>query len=78
MDYPIDYSMYSIEEIDFLIKFFHQVERAKHQKIDKTTFQKNYQKFRSIISNIAEEKRIDKALVKTSGVSIYKLAQSFK
>ncbi len=78
MDYPIDYSMYSVDEIDFLIQFFHQVEQAKHKKIDKETFQKNYQTFRSIIRNIAEEKRIDKAWYKISGVSIYKLAQSFK
>ncbi len=76
VDYPIDYSLYSVEEIAFLIHFFHRVEASKHHNINHENLKNEYKQYRTIISNISEEKRIDKAIEKQTGVSIYRLIQS--
>ena len=78
MRFPIDYEAYTNEEIAFLVDFLHRVELVgNHQKKDKKLLE-DYQTFQSILNNKSEEKAIDKAFEKTSGVSIYKLMQSLK
>ncbi len=78
LDYPLDFSLYTIEEIEFLIDFLDRVEASKRRTPDKTALKEDYKKFRSIIRNKAEEKRIDKAFEKQTGVSIYRLMQSLE
>ncbi|MFP4287184.1 MAG: UPF0223 family protein [Candidatus Izemoplasmataceae bacterium] len=73
MDYPIDYSAYSTDEIIDIIDFLNHVE-AYHKNpkaIDKIELKKKHEKFRSIIHNLTEEKKIDKAFLKLTNVSIY-------
>ncbi len=75
LDYPLDYSLYSVEEITFLIKFLNAIEATKRKKPNKASLIEDYKRYRSIIANKSEEKRIDKAFEKESGVSVYKVMQ---
>ena len=75
LDYPLDYSLYSVEEITFLIKFLNAIEATKRKKSNKASLIEDYKRYRSIIANKSEEKRIDKAFEKESGVSVYKVMQ---
>ncbi len=80
MDYPIDYSLYSTEEIVEIIDFLHQVE-LHHNSNDTKQQQallKQYTTFSNIINNKAEEKTIDQAFEKQTGVSIYRTIKAFK
>lgn len=72
MDYPIDYTLYSTDEIIELVGFLHLLEQehAHPGNIPPEALQAAYKKFRNIINNQAEEKKIAKAFEKQTGIRI--------
>ncbi len=72
--YPIDFDAYDTEELVDLVEFLSLVEKhhANDASVSKEDLQKAYTRFREILNNKSEEKRIDKAFEKQTGVSIYK------
>ncbi len=80
MDYPIDYSLYSKEEIIDIIEFLNLLERYhdSNNAVSPTDVLKAYHIFSTIVNNKAEEKKIDAAFEKQTGFSIYKTIKELK
>ena len=76
--YPIDYDLYSPEEVIKLVEFYALVEDANEGKPSKELLINKYNEFRKILNSISIEKQIDKEFEKLSGYSIYKTIQKFK
>ncbi|MFW5893002.1 MAG: UPF0223 family protein [Bacillota bacterium] len=77
--YPLDFEAYSTQEIEAVTRFLSMIE-AYHDQDAKTpsdqALKKAYDAYRSILNSRAEEKRIDKAFEKQTGLSIYHTMQS--
>jgi uncharacterized protein YktA (UPF0223 family) len=71
-EYNIDYDMFSVEEIIKFISFFRLIEQTKIKKISRQVLTEQYRQYRSILNNIALEKKYDSMLLKKSGISIYR------
>jgi uncharacterized protein YktA (UPF0223 family) len=76
--YPIDYDLYTPEEVVKLVEFYALIEDANEGKVNKELLIKNYREFRKILNSISIEKQIDKEFEKISGYSIYKTIQKYK
>ena len=76
--YPIDYDLYTPEEVVKLVEFYALIEDANEGKVNKELLNKNYREFRKILNSISMEKQIDKEFEKISGYSIYKTIQKYK
>ena len=76
VEYKIDYSLYTTEEIIDIIEFLNTLEMPQDNN-DETLLEK-YTRFKNIINNQAEEKKIDQAFYKQTGISIYKTIQKLK
>jgi len=70
--YPIDYDLFTSEEVTKIIEFLSLIEDANERKVDPIVLGKKHQDFRKIINSIAMEKQIDRDFEKVSGYSIYK------
>lgn len=75
-EYPLDYSLYSKEEIIKIIDFFAYIE-DNLKSLDKETLKIKYNVYRNIINSKAEEKKIEKEFLKVSGISIYEILKKF-
>ena len=69
--YPIDYDLYTTDEIMDLADFLHLVEKyhEKSHAVDKDQLIRKYQDFQTIISNKGEEKRIVDIFEKNTGIT---------
>ena len=76
--YPIDYDLYTPEEVITLVEFYALIEDANEGKVNKERLISKYNEFRKILNSISVEKQIDKEFEKLSGYSIYKTIQKFK
>lgn len=76
--YPIDYDLYSPEEVIKLVEFYALVEDANEGKSKKELVLKKYNEFRKIVNSISMEKQIDREFEKISGYSIFKTIQKLK
>lgn len=76
--YPIDYEMYTTDEIIQLINFFGLIELGYEKGINRKKLLKSYNIFKGIVNSISEEKRIDREFKKLSKYSIYSLIQKAK
>ncbi len=75
VSYPIDFDAYTTEEIEQLASFLSKVEayHAKgHKRPTAQEMKSAYRTYRSILNNLSEEKRIDRAFERQTGISIYK------
>ena len=75
--YPIDYILYSQEEIVELVKFFSLIEDANEGKSNKDTLLKSYKRYINILNNKTTEKQIDKDFEKASGYSIFRTIKKY-
>lgn len=75
--YPIDED-WSHEEITLVINFLNQVEAANESGVEAEDFLKSYQKFKTVVKSIGEEKRIGREFEEVSGYSIYRTLQQAK
>jgi len=76
--YPIDYELYSAEEVSKIIEFLSLIEDANERKVDPIVLSKKHQDFRKIINSISMEKKIDRDFQKVSGYSIYQTIKKYK
>ena len=78
--YPIDYDLFTAEEVSVIIDFLSLIEDAneKKVKVDPIVLSKKHQDFRRLINSIAMEKKIDRDFENVSGYSIYKTIKKFK
>lgn len=70
--YPIDYDLFTPEEVIILVEFFALIEDANEGKTNKELLMKKYNEFRKILNSLSMEKQIDKEFEKMSGYSIHK------
>ena len=76
--YPIDYDLFTPEEVIKLVEFYALVEDANEGKANKDELSKKYNGFRKILNSVSMEKQIDKEFEKLSGYSIYKTINKYK
>lgn len=77
--YPIDYEMFTQDEIVVLIEFFSMIEDINEsKKVEKDKVLKKYNQYREIINSMSLEKQIDKDFKKVSGYSIYQTINNLK
>jgi uncharacterized protein YktA (UPF0223 family) len=76
--YPIDYDLYTNEEIIILIEFLSLIEDANTKKVDKNVLLKKYREYQSIINNQSTEKTIDREYQKLSGYSVFQTIKKYK
>ena len=70
--YPLNYDLYSPDELAFIINFIDEVEKlSKAEHIPCSTLKQKHMMYRQIIQNQTEEKRIDEILQKELGFSIH-------
>ena len=80
MDYPIDYTQYTKEEIIELVSFLHSIEQyaLDPKSVSQTELIKHHKTFCTILNNRSEEKRIDKLFKNQTGFSIYDIITKIK
>ena len=72
MEYPIDYSIYSVDEIVEIVEFLNLIEQYNPSNTQlNPVLIKKYARYQAIINNKAEEKSIDKAFKKQTNLSVY-------
>lgn len=78
--YPIDYEIFSSEEIAQIVEFLSLIEDANERnvKVDPIVLSKKHQSFQKMINSKAMEKKIDRDFEKVSGYSIYKTIKKYK
>jgi uncharacterized protein YktA (UPF0223 family) len=78
--YPIDYDLYSNDEIVELVKFFALIEDANEHrsKVTREQLVAAYKQYSRIVNSKSLEKEQDKKFEKASGYSIYQTMKNFK
>lgn len=78
--YPIDYELFTPEEIAKIIEFLSLVEDANESKskVDPFVLSKKHQYFQKLINSKSMEKKIDRDFERVSGYSIYKTIKKYK
>lgn len=75
--YPIDYNAYDTTEIIALVEFLAALEAYHETPTDQVEpLIEQYRQFRSILANKTEEKRIDEAFYKQTGIRIFHTMQA--
>ncbi|GCF94558.1 UPF0223 protein [Enterococcus florum] len=72
--YPIDPD-WTRDELVAVIDFLNLVEQANERGIETKTFLDGYQKFKTVVKSIGEEKRLGKEFESVSGYSLYRTVQ---
>ena len=75
--YPIDYDLFTQEEIVKIIEFLSLIEDANESKIEGIVLSHKYNEYRKIINSKSIEKQIDREFEKVSGYSIYKTIKKY-
>ena len=76
--YPIDFEMFSKDEVVKIIEFLSMIEDLNERvKIDPNKVLKKHKEFRKIINSISLEKQIDRDFKSVSGYSIYQTIKKF-
>ena len=76
--YPIDYTLYSTEEVIELVEFLSLVEDANKGSVNEELLLKKYKTYINIINAKSTLKQIDADFFKASGYSIYKTINKYK
>lgn len=77
--YPFDYTLYQTDEIAALIELVDTFEKVQSEiPKNASLILKNYELYRSILSNQAEEKRCDQIFRKELGFSVYETVKEAK
>lgn len=73
--FPIDFDAYTTEEIEALVTFLSMIEAYHSGGREKPTvaeLKDAHSTYRTILNNKSEEKRIDRAFERQTGISIYR------
>ena len=57
-NYPIDYSLYNVDEITIIIKFLDMIEECYTQGVDLADYKECYKEFKSIVRSKSEENNL--------------------
>lgn len=76
--YPIDYNLFTPEEVAQIVEFLSLIEDANEKKVDSMVLSKKHQIFQKIVNSKSLEKKIDRDFEKVSGYSIYKTIKKYK
>lgn len=76
--YPIDYDLFTKDEVVKIIEFLSLIEDANERKVDAIVLSKKHQEFQRMINSKSLEKQIDRDFEKVSGYSIYKTIKKYK
>jgi len=77
--YPIDYDLFTAEEVVSIIEFLSLIEDANEGKVkvDVIVLSKKHKDFINIVNSKSMEKKIDRDFEKASGYSIYKTIKKY-
>lgn len=75
--YPLDLD-WTTEEMVIVMKMWEDLETANEKGITNDQFLQTYQKFKTVIKSIGEEKRLGREFEKVSGYSLYRTVQEAK
>lgn len=75
--YPLDLD-WSTDEMVVVMKMWEDLEKAYETGIKSSEFMATYQKFKSVVKSIGEERRLGKDFEKLSGYSLYQALQVAK
>jgi len=70
--YPIDYEIYSKEEIIRIVEFLDLIVEANEKKVNDSKLIAKYKEYQKIINAKSTLKKIDKDFESITGYSIYK------
>ena len=70
--YPIDYEIYSKEEIIIIVEFLDLIVEANEKKVNDSKLIAKYKEYQKIINAKSTLKKIDKDFESITGYSIYK------
>lgn len=73
--YPFDFALYTPDEITQLIEAVHVFEAASMRETLPADLNQWIHRYRRIIANKAEEKRLDRIFKKELGFSVYELSK---
>jgi len=76
--YPLDYDLFTSDEIAKLVEFLSLIEDANKRKVDAFVLSKKHQEFQKICNSKSLEKKIDRDFKKVSGYSIYQTIKKYK
>ncbi|MBF0713513.1 UPF0223 family protein [Gemella sp. GH3] len=77
-DYPIDYDIYSIEEITIIIDFFNTIEQCYLDGVLLEDYKKIYKKYKTVVRTKSEENSMLKDFKKVSGYDGYLTTKEMK
>jgi len=70
--YPIDYDLFTAEEVTAIVDFLSLIEDANEKRnVKPNVLSKRHKEFRNIVNSKSMEKKIDHDFEKASGYSIY-------
>lgn len=77
-NYPIDYSLFTADEVTEIVAFLCLIEDANEKKnVNPVVLSQGHKKFRNIVNSQSMEKKIDRDFEKASGYSIYKTLKKY-
>lgn len=77
-NYPIDYELFTADEVAIIVEFLSLIEDANEHKVDPIVLSVKHKQFRGVINSKAMEKQIDRDFEKASGYSIYKTMKKYQ
>lgn len=76
--YPIDYSLYNVEEIATIIKFLDTVEECYTKGVPTEIYKEIYRDFKSLVTSKSEENNMLKEYKKITGFDGYLTTKEMK
>lgn len=77
-NYPIDYTLYSVDEITIIINFLNMVEECYHKGVSLEKYQTEYKAFKQVVKAKSEENNLLKEFKKITGYDGYLTTQEMK
>lgn len=77
-NYPIDYSLYNVDEITIIIKFLDMIEECYTQGVDLTDYKECYKEFKSIVRSKSEENNLYRDFKEITGYDGYQTTKEMK
>lgn len=77
-DYPIDYTLYSVEEITIIINFLDIIEKCYTEGVSLDDYKKVYKQYKTIVKAKSEENNMLKNFKKVSGYDGYLTTKEMK
>ncbi|KAF1304722.1 MULTISPECIES: UPF0223 family protein [Enterococcus] len=75
--YPLDLD-WSTEEMVIVMDMWEKLERANEKGLKAEVFLQSYQKFKTVVKSLGEERKLGREFEKLSGYSLYHTLQEAK